>query len=1197
MAFSKDNKYLVTATGMPDGFLVVWLLDKTCKPLWFQEIASPVTCVTISPWSSATVCTTGPSTLRLFKYAPPNPLKVVDPVGKRRDYTYTCHAWFEDEGIVASTMEGDVVVIQNGEVKRIIASALPNGHPVHCVVVVSRGFLCAGEDGQMGLFERTYDANLYNPYRAFRTPEGTPITFMSVAPNEETVVLSCSDNTASVFHIANIDIVEPAKGGGAVTGGNAVSGGSVSGAAPSTPTADGAGKTISAGGGDVESVFKQISIGFHSNVITSVSVCIQRPFVVTSSTDHHVRIWNYLRRRTEIDTEFDEDVEAVACHPNGLRLVIAFKYKMRMYSILSRSLHPVHEFPVKSCKEVAFAAGGQHFAASVVTKVFLYDAYTFACLGFLAGHASMVRSISWAMSDQVLITSGYEGAIYFWHVETCKRIAKKDIMIKAVAHSAVRFDEDAQLVVAVGANKIADLGLPEGMTAARTFSTAQHEEKQAKEKEKNTVLPLAKPIPLGLARTQQTNHSRTMSVECCISFSHKCLFLGNTNGQILVYPWPVKEGDQPILTVDAHNAAVSYVVLSHDESFLFTVGDDRSLFVFEVDSKARTAADRRVKAFNHTTFEEVNYVLQHDLEEQHRRIDELVAVNEDLERAQQGELAKMRERMAKVVEQKQRDTVRQLHEHEDRMAYAKAERNTVEAQAQEKGRASEILHLKAAEDLESLYTAKTAAMESAYKALLDEKEDVVVQYENKISSIRKDWEAAKQKMKEDSLDYEAAHKREVAMLVKEKEAQAALGDEKLRLLEEEYEQEIHDCKDYYKRERSLKDEQCEKDALEARSRQQTQEKNDLAIEKLNRELANRNELVARSKVKNKEQEKANDALRLEIDVRIDTITTSEKKMLELKKQTAELDKLRCVLAFKFNELRKEVSPKEEQIRVMHERMKDMEAELEKITNDSDSITRALRAKYEKIQVIKRDVEHSKSLLEGKDILIKGLLRKVAHIASTCEGRAAVYALRDAVEQFITKQDASGQSNSKVIHEFHRQRAYIEKQLSSMAKQTNRREINLSQDNQRKTAENSLLVKEINELRHEKKAVLQTVYTLEGAVQEMQAKLADKTRGTHAGGTGGKSPVPSGAPPIPRPSTAFSKPGASLVSLAKMDAESVAEIIHKVESNNLEMARQQQDLKRLKEFVAHLLSRAKLETAPTQEEVGMYQQIHRDVLGD
>merc|ERR1711976_785963 len=88
-------------------------------------------------------------------------------------------------------------------------------------------------------------------------------------------------------------------------------------------------------------------------------------------------------------------------------------------------------------------------------------------------------------------------------------------------------------------------------------------------------------------------------------------------------------------------------------------------------------------------------------------------------------------------------------------------------------------------------------------------------------------------------------------------------------------------------------------------------------------------------------------LKLEITVRNDTISTSEKKILELKKQTAELEKLRYVLTFKFNELRKEVAPKEEQIKIMNERIQEMDEELERVGIDRDTLKQTLVSKDEK----------------------------------------------------------------------------------------------------------------------------------------------------------------------------------------------------------------------------------------------------------
>eukprot|EP01059_Diplonema_ambulator_P003717 TRINITY_DN13427_c0_g1_i1.p1 TRINITY_DN13427_c0_g1~~TRINITY_DN13427_c0_g1_i1.p1 ORF type:complete len:1331 (+),score=530.58 TRINITY_DN13427_c0_g1_i1:112-3993(+) len=1124
LAFSRDNKLLVTVTANPEAFVYLWQLDKSpCRLVTMAETGSKVTQVSFCPWSPAMICTTGGNMLKIWTHHGPNQLRPAEPMLKKKEYRYTSHIWYEHDKLVAATMEGDIIVVEHSECKKVLSTSHTDNQSIWCIVPVNRGFVCAGDGGCISLFERTFDGSYFHIYKSFRTQDMFRIVSLSVSPNEENIICCCNNNTASVFSLSNIDILEPDKEL------------------------------------DPEEAFRPLPIGFHSDTITSLSVCIQRSIIVTSSTDKHVRIWNYLRKKTEIDCTFDEEVSAVACHPSGLSLVIAFKYKMAMYTVLASTLHAVQEFPVKHCKELAFSKGGHFFAAAVVTKIFIYNSYNFTCIGFLTGHTSMVRSLTWINNDQHIISAGYEGAIHLWDVETCKNLDLRQNQTKAVAHSCVRFDDISQLLLVVGCNKVADQGQPEGAVCLRTMTF----------QEKPSHPVLMNPILLGVVQQKQA-HSKSHTAECAISTLHKCTFLGSVTGQILVYPWPLSEGDTPLLTVEAHSSAVVFVLLSTHENFLFSVGEDRSLFIFEISSQA-DGPDAKARGFiSQTTFEDVAHVLQKDLDEQISAIKELTEANEDLEMIQNQEKKKLKLKFESLVEQKRKETAKQVEQHYQKSVDCQKEKEKILSEAKERERANETLHLSAAEDLEVLYNSKGEEMEAKYKALKDEKDDMTVRYENKLHSHRKEWAKEKERLKLRLSELEANIKKEMLKLQKEGEEQKQQGEQKLELLEKEYEAEIQEVKDVYQAEKEKKDVQCEKDMLQWNMGQRMQEKNALEIEKLERDLKARTDMLARAKAKNKEHEKANDALRLEIDVRIDTITTSEKKILELKKQTAELEKLRYVLAFKFNELRKEVAPKEEQIRIMDGRMREMEHEIAKISQDRQALIRALAAKEEKINVIHKETAAAKRKLEGKEILIKGLLRELAQLAGTSSPRRLVYGVRSVIEKFQDQQGNTSNNDGKVVHEFHRQRLYIEKQLSSITKQSSRREQNLSQDNQRKTAENSLLVREINELRHEKKAILEKVRIAEAKVEEM--KLQNKSF----------NPVTPAATPLvttkPRASSAkLSKTAPSILELAKLDSVNIAEVIQQVEQNNQEMARQQAEIVHLREFVNHLLSRAQLDT--------------------
>ena len=1192
MGFSSDNKLLATATSAPEGFVYIWQLDKApARLVAMSDNNIRVNEISISPWSSSSLCVTGISGMRILKYTP-NQLKAVDPMAKRREYRYTTHTWFDDEKLVVGTVEGDILIFEHLELKKVLHN---DNHAICSITSISRGLAVAGDGGRLSIFERTYDSTVFQIYRCFQSNDTSRITALSVSPNEECIVCMLSDNTASLFPLVSIDILDTDKREPSQLG-----------QAPDSAL-------------QRDTIFKPLSIGFHGGQVTAISTCVQKNIIVTSSVDKHIRVWNYVKRKIEIDAVFDEEIQAVSCHPSGLRIAAAFKYRLTMFCVLSTDLYPVQEFPVKHCKQLSFSKGGHFFAASVVTKIFLYNTFTFGCIGFLSGHSSMVRSIAWINSDQQLVSAGYEGSIHTWTIETCKKESKLDISAKAVAHNCIAYDDDTKTLISLGTNKVSDLGLAEGSITLRSYemdcnnkknetttsSTNNTQTQPASQSEpaEGSTHCQHQPIFLGVVQNRQT-HGKPHTRECVLSMVHKTLFVGTITGHIRAYQWPLPPGQaQPSSVVDAHQSAVVLLTLSSDEKLLFSVGSDNTLFAFDVLSAAATAGNqtgalnstaaasggKNTQSFNAaSSFEDVAYFLQSELDVQNAKVNELTNLNNQMELRQGQDLRRHRQQFEIAVDQKRSETASQVESHFQQTIQAQKDKESVLQASEEKKRELETHHLKAAEDLEILYKTRTDALEQKYRKCKDNKDDLVVQYENKLQSIRRDWDKTKEKIRLEASELEYNIKQEMASIQKEREVQRQEGDSHLEQLEHEYEEEIQHVKQQYQQQKEQLDVQCEKDILQWNIGHRTQEKDMQDVVKLQRDLKTREDILARAILKNREHDKANDALRLEIDVRIDTIGTSEKKILELQKQTTELEKLRYVLAFKFNELRKDVAPKEDQIRVMLERMSEMELELAKVTNDTDALHRALEAKEDKLQVIYKEVSQSKHLLEGKCILIKGLLRKLMTIIASSPTRRLLYDVRDIVEKCTTRDDVSVLSTS-VVHDFHRQRVYSEKQFSSLKKQNERRELNLSQDNHRKAAENSLLVREINELRHEKKNILEKVRIVEDDVKDIRQQL---------GRNAATSPAPAS-----RPATAASTSAGrirsmrknspenttkSLFELAELESLNIAEVVHQVEQNNQEMARQQHEIVRLREFVTHLLNRTKSNPSTNKDRVTQIQ---------
>lgn len=53
-------------------------------------------------------------------------------------FKFTCHAWFDDEKLLVGTEEGDILVVDGTECKKVLESVHPNSAPIYALAVVDR---------------------------------------------------------------------------------------------------------------------------------------------------------------------------------------------------------------------------------------------------------------------------------------------------------------------------------------------------------------------------------------------------------------------------------------------------------------------------------------------------------------------------------------------------------------------------------------------------------------------------------------------------------------------------------------------------------------------------------------------------------------------------------------------------------------------------------------------------------------------------------------------------------------------------------------------------------------------------------------------------------------------------------------------------------------------------------------------------
>ncbi|KAJ3341287.1 Cilia- and flagella-associated protein 57 [Gonapodya sp. JEL0774] len=348
----------------------------------------------------------------------------------------------------------------------------------------------------------------------------------------------------------------------------------------------------------------------HSQSITSLSIAVRKPLVATSSGDRTVRVWNYLDPYApSIYRKFADDAFSVAMHPSGMYLAVAFMDRVRLLAVTVDDLRQVHEFAVRGCRECVFSPGGQFLALAYGTSpgtIQIHDAWSWARLSMFRGHSGKVKSIAFAADDRFLITAGTDGLVYGWEWKIAKRVG--EVVIKgaqwvnvvvappSVAAPKVRPQSPAAAELSThatkGVGRIDDL---HGVGGTETESM-----------QPNTVWAHV----FGVTSDRLIREIADMQVvreisadvspsQLVISQTGTSMIVGTVGGTIRSYKFPFEDDKVPETRDDSssimiprqagefvehqvHAGPVSRIKMSWDDRYLFSVGEDGCLFVFNV---------------------------------------------------------------------------------------------------------------------------------------------------------------------------------------------------------------------------------------------------------------------------------------------------------------------------------------------------------------------------------------------------------------------------------------------------------------------------------------------------------------------------------------------------------------------------------------------------------------------------------------
>ncbi|KAJ1618791.1 quinon protein alcohol dehydrogenase-like superfamily, partial [Pavlovales sp. CCMP2436] len=1018
LAFSADGKVLVALGDAPDYLLAWWQWDKSGgKLLGYAKVGQPAFRVALSrpadgreAWTCA-VC--GPKLMRFFKIGEAKgegAVKAINAsVGKRELLDFSDLCWLDDERLLACATTGEVAVFEAQELKQVLVSVHPGSAPLRCIIPCAKGFIVAGDRGLLSVHERTED-NAFVPLKHFvcqgalsRMQGSTPgnekrpdaITALALAPSEDVLYTSSGDCQLSAFPFKDMDILRT----------------------------DG-----------VDDHFAPISGAFHQGAVTGMDVCTRKPLIATCSADRTVRVWDYAESVCVQSRVFVEEPLSVAFHPSGYHLLIGFADKLRFYHVLVDELRLVKEFHLKMCREVRFANGGHLFAAAAGPNVLLYGTYTLEPIGTLKGHAGPVRSLGWSADDLAIVTCGVDGAVYEWAVDGLQRV--EDHVLKSCQYNAVVCAERGG-VAAGGVGGVvatASGGAGTGIGGAASGGAG-------KQRPKTRILAGSNDGKLRELHAGQVGKELSLSSKATqlvltaadrVTKQHT-LVVGQGNGVLASFNWPLDEA--PSLVQAVHRGAITRLRLSADGAHLFSAGEDGAVFVFLVRGAEREAL-RRAGAEqgegNGNTTEELEKQLSDQELQAHFKLHQREA------------------EFARGLKKEKDDAASRSDEAAARYELLARTRDRNERETGEKERATEVAHMRAAEELEHLYERKLAAEAARYESLSQQKADMQSAFEERMLTTQgqhtQELENYQNELESVSREAERTH----ADLRGDKEGLKESYEEELAQEDRDYEDEVGRMKRGHETHLQAERDEALKLKGEAAILRKKFETSRTDMQKLS-DLADSDKMVA--------------MLRKDMRDREDTIADKERRMAELKGKNKELEKFKYVLDYKLRELKKELEPRDEALSRMRSTVTELDDELQRDFKHNVSLSQEVGEQQAKIDSLSRELKRERRLLAERERLISSFGRDLHRLVTHTEPQLWRDAIKDIYRTYVASKSETGQDaladGDAADHEIHRQREYMERAIDTLKDKR-------TSEQKRKVGENQTLLNEVNEMRVENK---------------------------------------------------------------------------------------------------------------------------------
>ncbi|EAR88012.2 WD domain, G-beta repeat protein (macronuclear) [Tetrahymena thermophila SB210] len=1106
MAFSYDSRFIACLTEAPEYRLVFIDILANKKDVAGVTLRIPITKVSISPKDNHMVAISGLNCFKILRVQKSAFVYIGDNI-KRLPQTqnFTDHIWFEENKIALCNDQGQVYIIQDNEVKQYIVNGFEKeGVGISCMASFTKGLILANETGLFSVWMKDEDSDNVGTseedyqiayVRSWTSDRGSGAVTIEISKNDDLLVVGFKNNDIATFDLQQI--------------------------IPQVP------ETIESLRNntlymDKKLKFDYIYNGFHFGPITMMDICLQRPLIATCcQRDSTIRIWNYMNYRCELARKFVTDTNdkspllSMSFHPTGYYLAAGFIDKLRIYHVLQDELRTYKELGVKNCTVMKFSTGGQFLAiAYPKTKnqsnqysISIYNSYTLQPLITLNGPPSQVTEIVWGPFDEFLLSCSLDGTVYRWvplfqsfHQNNTaspnlnrseKKLEKAPSSVKEkYKYTGLIYNSQTNLIWATGGDE--NKGIVYGYMD-------QHEQEMRIQQQQQFGNQGLNP------QSHFTHQVQDMDFElknyrithfCFIQsfYNYYGIVAGTNTGAIKVFSHHFST--IPYETIQTHNGQVTQVRSSPDGRYVFSSGEDGSIFIFQVseiskdlqvlslkmgevkmDEEAVSKMNPRAMVVDEH-LSDVVMVYRSDVEsyiqEQEKITNEYKEFKGRMNDTIEQEKRILEFKMNKMKENFESDMTRFKRQYED----LQSAKSQMESDYKQTIINLEEKHLKGVEELESLYERKLAFENEKYFQQEQELKEERLKFEKKIKELSRKQDTNIDILKKEfNLNFGKAQKVYESTKMTAEELKKVY-EERLSQQEEEHESEIRNMVEKNEKElerwkQKVQDLKHKKNKLKNDLQQSENDQKEIKKKEEEKDL-----MLQECRQKLKEAQGQIEIHKAEYRSLEEILKKKEKKMQDYKYKISDLQKSKHVLSFRTTEMRKSLEPKEAQIEKLKEELFRLEGEFEGMLQQAQKTNEEMKKMQNHIENLKRNLKAQQEATRIKDSLNNKMIMDIYNCVNNKDMKEWASEMQKLNQIYVKGQEIKqSSSDDKGLEEMQRQIQHLEKSIYQLNKSSEKVIIRRDKEIYKKTKENAELIHEINEMRKTNKLYVSEITNL------------------------------------------------------------------------------------------------------------------------